>query len=61
MFFFFDAASSPRGLCAYFHFSQYKGCNLVDGSGDWQHSSPYHLCLVGLFVSEVPWDRRSEH
>lgn len=61
MFFLSDAVLSPRGpyihiVYSYlFHFSQYDGCYLMDESGDWQLNSP-RLCLVGLFVSEVPWD-----
>lgn len=64
IFFLSDAVLSPRGLHVHivysylFHFSQYDGCYLMDESGDWQHNSP-RLCLVGLFVSEVPWDCRS--
>lgn len=64
MFFLSDAVLSPRGLYVHivysclFHFSQYDGCYLMDDVEDWQHIIP-HLCLVGLFVSEVPWGCRS--
>lgn len=38
-------------------FFPYEGCDL-HRSGDWEHCSLF-LCLVGLFVSEVPGDCRS--